>query len=191
MNSLALTSIAHYSGSPFSPSRDRLVTCAAYLLSIVTGKEIPMSSKQNRNQRANPADAEALESLRHMTSFARWSVTSPEPAPRKKFGPLIEGFALGATAFHPGPWTLPIDAVVEADIARETQPDRPGLAVRATRSLGAAMAVAWCAFRRHREIARATRALSEMDDHSLRDIGLSRADIGRAARYGRDWEPWH
>jgi len=150
-----------------------------------------MSSKQNRNQHANPADAEALESLRHMTSFARQSITAPEAAPRKPFGPLIEGLALGATAFHPGPWTLPIDTIGEAGIGRDAVPDRPGLAVRATRSFGAAMAGAWRAFRRHREVARATRALTEMDDRALRDIGLSRADIGRAARYGRDWEPWH
>jgi uncharacterized protein YjiS (DUF1127 family) len=190
MNGLALASSAYYSGSPISQSRDRLVTCAAYLLSIVTGKEITMSSKQNRNHFASPADADALESLRHMTSFARQSITSPEAAPRQKFGPLIEGFALGATAFHPGPWPLPIDAAGEAGIAREAQPDRPGFAVRATRSLGVAMAGAWRVFRRHREIARATKALTEMDDRSLRDMGLSRADIGRAACYGRDWEPW-
>jgi len=150
-----------------------------------------MSSKQNRNHQASPADAEALESLRHMTSFARQSVASPDVAPRKPFGALIEGFALGATAFHPGPWMLPIDAVGEADLAREAQPDRPGLAVRVTRSLGAAMAGAWRAFRRHREIALATRALAEMDDRSLKDIGLSRADIGYAARHGRDRQHWN
>jgi uncharacterized protein YjiS (DUF1127 family) len=190
MNGLALTSTAHYSGSPISPSRDRLVTCAAYLLSIVTGKEITMSSKQNRNQFASPADAEALESLRHMTSFARQSITSPEAAPRQKFGPLIEGFALGATAFHPGPWTLPIDADGKAGIARDEQPSGPGFVTRAARSVGAAMAGAWRAYRHHREVARATRLLTEMDDRSLQDIGLSRADIGRATRYGRDWERW-
>ena len=190
MNGLALTLTAHYSGSPISLSRDRLVTCAAYLLSIVTGKEITMSSKQNRNQFASLADAEALESLRHMTSFARQSITVPEAAPRKPFGPLIEGFALGATAFHPGPWTLPIDAVGETGIAGDDQPSRPGLVTRAARSVGAAMARAWRAYQHHREVDRATKMLMEMDDRSLRDIGLSRTDIGRATRYGRDWERW-
>jgi len=145
-----------------------------------------MSSKQHRNQHANPADAEALESLRHMTSFARKSVTAPEPAPRKLYDALIEGFALGATAFHPGPWTLPIDEGTEAAFVREAEPAGPGLATR----IGAAVARTWHSFRRQREISRATKMLSGMDDRSLRDIGLSRADIGRAVRHGRDWTHW-
>jgi uncharacterized protein YjiS (DUF1127 family) len=185
----ALTATAHYSGSPFPASGDRLVTCAAYLLSTVIGKEIPMSSKQHRNLYANPADTEALESLRHMTSFARQSVTLSESAPRKPYGALIEGFALGATAFHPGPWTLPIDEGGEA-LVREAQPAGPGLAARASQAVGAAMTRAWRAFRRHREMAQATKLLQEMDDRSLRDIGLSRLDVGHAARHGRDWERW-
>jgi uncharacterized protein YjiS (DUF1127 family) len=185
MNGIAHTATAYYSGSPFPASRDRLVTCAAHLLSTVIGKEIPMSSKQYRNLYANPADAEALESLQHMTSWATQRAMWPERAPRKKFGALIDGFALGATAFHPAPGMLPIEAV------GESLPDRPGFAAHAVRSAGAAMVRAWHACRRHRELVQATRLLRGMDDRSLQDIGLSRGDIGRAARYGRDWERWH
>jgi uncharacterized protein YjiS (DUF1127 family) len=29
-----------------------------------------------------------------------------------------------------------------------------------------------------------------MDDRALADIGLSRVDIGYAARHGRDWKGW-
>jgi uncharacterized protein YjiS (DUF1127 family) len=188
MNGIALTATAYYSGSPFPASRDRLVTCATYLLSTVIGKEIPMSSKQHRNQYANPADAEALESLRHMTSFARQSATLSESAPRKPYGALIEGFALGATAFHPGPWVLPIDQGGEAGFADEAQPTRPGFATRAAQAVGTAMTRAWRAFRRYREVAHATKLLQEMDDRSLQDIGLSRADVGYAVRHGRDWK---
>jgi uncharacterized protein YjiS (DUF1127 family) len=149
-----------------------------------------MSSKQYRNLYANPADAEALESLRHMTSFARQSVTLSEAAPRKPYGALIEGFALGATTFHPGPWALPIDRGAEAGLADEAPSAGPGFAARAAQAVGAAMTRAWRAFRRHREIAHATRVLQEMDDRSLQDIGLTRADVGHAVRHGRDWERW-
>jgi uncharacterized protein YjiS (DUF1127 family) len=190
MNGDALTATAHYSGSPFPAPRDRLVTCAAYLLSTVIGKEIPMSSKQHRNLDANPADAEALESLQHMTSFARQKAMWPEAAPRKAFGTFIEGFALSATAFHPGPWALPIDEGGEALVREAPQPAGPGLAARAALAAGAAMTRAWRAFRRHREIAQATKVLQELDDRSLQDIGLSRADIGHAVRHGRNWERW-
>jgi len=149
-----------------------------------------MSSKQHRSLQANAADAEALESLRHMTSFARQAVTSPEVAQRKQYGALIEGFALGATAFHPGPWSLPIDEGAETGFAREAEPAGPGLATRIAGSVGAAVARTWHAFRRHREVSRATKMLSEMDDRSLQDIGLSRAEIGHAVRHGRNWTHW-
>jgi uncharacterized protein YjiS (DUF1127 family) len=190
MNGIALTATAYYSGSPFPAPRDRLVACPAYLLSTVIGKEIPMSSKQHRNLHANPADAEALESLQHMTSWAMQKAMRPEKESRRSYGALIDGFALGATAFHPGPWTLPIDAVAEAGLAEEAEPAGPGFATRAARAVGAAMTQAWRAFRRHREITHATWVLQEMDDRSLQDIGLSRADVGRAVRHGRDWERW-
>jgi uncharacterized protein YjiS (DUF1127 family) len=190
MNGLAPAAAAYYSGSPFELRRDGLVTCAAYLLSTVIGKETPMSSKQHRNQYANPADAEALESLRHMTSFARQSVAAPEPPQRRPYGALVEGFALGATAFHPGPWSLPIDEGVETGFDRAAAPVGPGLASRIVGAAGAAVARTWQAFRRNREVSRATRMLAEMDDRSLQDIGLSRADIGHAVRHGRDWARW-
>jgi uncharacterized protein YjiS (DUF1127 family) len=35
-------------------------------------------------------------------------------------------------------------------------------------------------------IRRDMRQLRAMDDHMLKDIGLARADIGSAVRYGRD-----
>jgi uncharacterized protein YjiS (DUF1127 family) len=191
MTGIALTSGPYYSGSPFPASRDWLVTCADHLLSTVIGKEIPMSSKQHRNLHAKPADADALESLQHMTSWARQSVTSPEAAAAKKpFATFIEGFALGATAFHPGPWQLPIDRRDEDGLDLEARPEEPGFASRAFRSVGEAMMRALHSYRRRREIARASADLSAMDDRSLQDIGICRADIGRAARHGRDWERW-
>jgi uncharacterized protein YjiS (DUF1127 family) len=36
-------------------------------------------------------------------------------------------------------------------------------------------------------IRRNTRELMAMNDAMLKDIGLSRAEVGRAVRYGRDW----
>ncbi len=158
-----------------------------------------MSSKQHRNLYANPAAADSLESLQHMTSWARQSVTSPEAVPMQPrpgqgaFKSVIDGFALGATAFHPGPWVYPIDAVREANLAdaREAAPRRPGIGVRIVRALGAATVRTWRYFQERREATRATKLLSEMDDRSLQDIGLSRTDIGRAVRHGRDWGPWH
>jgi uncharacterized protein YjiS (DUF1127 family) len=193
---MTLHPAAYYSGSPFPAARDRLVTCAAYLLSIVIGKEITMSSKQHRNLRAKPADVEALESLRHMTSWSRQAVMSPEAAPmqsrsgERPLGSMIDGFALGATAFYHGPWTYPIDGIGEADIEREAGPRRPSLAARAMQAIGGVAMRSWRGFQARREISRATAALSQMDDRSLQDIGLSRADIGRATRHGRDWERW-
>lgn len=41
------------------------------------------------------------------------------------------------------------------------------------------------AIRREREIVRAQRALEAMSDEMLRDMGIDRYQIGRAARYGR------
>jgi len=190
MNAHALTATTYYSGSPFPVSRERLVTCGAHLLSTVIGKETPMSSKQHRNLQANAADAEALESLQHMTSWAMQKAMRPATESQRSYGALIDGFALGATAFHPGPWALPIDAVAEVGLAEEVQPVAPGFATRAIRTVGVAMARAWRAFRHRHEIAVATRSLMEMDDRSLQDIGLSRADIGHAVRHGRDWERW-
>jgi uncharacterized protein YjiS (DUF1127 family) len=48
----------------------------------------------------------------------------------------------------------------------------------------------WHHIQEYRSTARATAQLSQMDDRALQDIGLTRADIGRAARHGRDWERW-
>lgn len=41
------------------------------------------------------------------------------------------------------------------------------------------------AIRREIEIARATRAMADMPDHMLRDLGISRDQIETAARQGR------
>ncbi len=156
-----------------------------------------MSSKQHRNLQATPANADALESLQHMTSWARQSITSPEAAPmqaqpdrKSSFASVIEGFALGATAFHPGPWIYPIDQGGEADLEREARPSGPSFVTRAARATGGAIVRAWRSYQEHREIAKATSILSQMDERSLRDIGISRGDIGRAARYGREWGRW-
>jgi uncharacterized protein YjiS (DUF1127 family) len=202
MTSLALRNGPHYSGSAFPPVGDWAVTCARYLLSIAIGKEIAMSSKQHRNLQATPAGVDALESLQHMTTWARQTVTSPEAAPmqsryaEKTFASsLVDCFALGATAFHPGPWIAPLDGLSEAglarELAREAQPGRPWIGVRALKAIGGAAVRFFRYVRERREVSRATAMLSEMDDRSLRDIGLSRSDIGRAVRHGRDWGPWH
>jgi uncharacterized protein YjiS (DUF1127 family) len=187
VTSIALAQDHHYSGSPFSRLRDEAVTCRRHLLSIVIGKEIAMSSKQHRNLQAGPADSEALESLQHMTTWARQTVTSPEASPPlSRLGGLVDHFALGATAFYSGPWSHPIDLVGEAGMAPEAEPRQPSLAARA----GQAAVRFWHYVRERRATARATDQLSRMDDRALQDIGLTRADIGRAARYGRDWERW-
>lgn len=155
-----------------------------------------MSSKQHRNLHANPADAEALESLRHMTSWARRTATSPEAESKQSrsyerpLRSVIDGFALGATAFYHGPWTYPIDQIGEPDLGRESGPSRPSFATRAVQAIGGAARRSWRSFQARRDIARATAVLSQMDDRSLQDIGITRADIGRATRHGRDWERW-
>jgi uncharacterized protein YjiS (DUF1127 family) len=197
MTSLALRHGPYYSGSPIPQPGYWAVTCVAYLLSIATGKDIAMSSKQHRNLQANHAPAEALESLQHMTSWARQTITSPEATPvqprfgEKALASVVDCFALGATAFHPGPWVYPIDSQSELNLAREAKPRRPGIGVRVLQAVGAAIVRGWRYMRERREVTRATRLLAEMDDRSLRDIGLSRSDIGRAVRHGRDWGPWH
>jgi uncharacterized protein YjiS (DUF1127 family) len=194
VTSLALPREPHYSGSRILQAGDWAVTCAAYLLSIATGKEIAMSSEQHRNLKASQAADEALESLQHMTSWARQTVASPEAASTPtRFESVIEGFALGATAFHPGPWVHPIDEFIEADLtdARQGQPARPGIGMRTLLAIGAAAKRFSRYLRERRERAHATALLSGMDDRSLQDIGLSRSDIGRAVRHGRDWGRWH
>ena len=157
-----------------------------------------MSSKQHRNLQATPAGVDTLESLQHMTTWARQTVTSPEAAPmqpryaEKTFASsVVDCFALGATAFHPGPWIHPLDGLSEASLAREAEPDRPWIVVRGLKAVGGGALRFFRYVRERREVSRATAALSEMDDRSLQDIGLSRSDIGHAVRHGRDWGPWH
>ena len=146
-----------------------------------------MSSKQHRSLQAHPADTEALDSLQHMTAWARQTVTSPEAAPRvSRLAGLIDHFALGATAFYSGPWSQPIDVVGDAGTIADPQLRRRSLAARA----GRALVRFWKYLRERRAIARATAQLAELDDRALQDIGLTRADIGRAALHGRDWERW-
>lgn len=149
-----------------------------------------MSSNGQRNLRANPADVEALDSLQHMTSWARQSVVSPEAVPASRFSGLVDHFALGATAFYAGPWDLPIDVGREAAVVRETRPSGPGVATRTLRATGGAIVRFWNYMQERRAIARATAHLAEMDDRALQDIGLTRADIGDAVRHGRDWHRW-
>jgi len=148
-----------------------------------------MSSKQQRNLQANPADAEALESLRHMTSWARQEAAPMESKfDERKFGFLVDGFAIGATAFHPGPWTPPLDRGGEAVAREEDASRRPSIAIRAAQAIGDGARRLWHARRRRREVAAATAVLSGLDDRSLQDIGIARADIEWAVRHGRDRE---
>ena len=151
-----------------------------------------MSSHQHRNFEAAPADSEALESLRHMTSWARKDATTPEAAPApasSTLGFFAESFALGASAFYPG--FHAIDLPHEVDIERaQPKTHRPSRTVVAARAVGGAARWLWQGFQHRREAARATALLAKMDDRSLQDIGLTRADIDRAARHGRDWDRW-
>src|SRR5215510_13984735 len=84
----------HYSGSRFPRSGDWAVTCATYLPSTAIGKEIAMSTNQHRNLQAKPAGADALESLQHMTAWARQSITSAEAAPMEPpvLGSMVDYF---------------------------------------------------------------------------------------------------
>jgi uncharacterized protein YjiS (DUF1127 family) len=59
---------------------------------------------------------------------------------------------------------------------RPTSPSLPALRVRG--ELGRALGAALAAARQRREYARQRRALQHLDDRLLRDIGLSRADVG-------------
>jgi uncharacterized protein YjiS (DUF1127 family) len=42
------------------------------------------------------------------------------------------------------------------------------------------------AIEREREVRRLMEELASLDDRTLRDIGLTRGDLGRAVRFGRD-----
>lgn len=59
---------------------------------------------------------------------------------------------------------------------RPTSPSLPGLRVRG--DLGQSLRSALAATRQRRERARQQRALRRLDDRLLRDIGLTRADVG-------------
>jgi uncharacterized protein YjiS (DUF1127 family) len=62
------------------------------------------------------------------------------------------------------------------------------LSQNAERTLLGKLVSAWRAFRDCREQRAAARALSGMDDHLLKDIGVTRLEI-RAAEYGlRTWK---
>jgi uncharacterized protein YjiS (DUF1127 family) len=69
--------------------------------------------------------------------------------------------------------TSPAQAFVTS---RPSYPALPGLRLRGDlwRRVGAAIE----ATRRRRQVARDRRVLQQLDDHLLRDIGLSRADVG-------------
>jgi uncharacterized protein YjiS (DUF1127 family) len=188
----------HYSGNRFARGGDRPVTRRPHLLSIETGKEIRMSTTQPCNRAARSAEPEALESLVHMTAWARQASSAgdapPAPAPApSKLGRLVDDFALSATAFYPGynSFALPQDM---APAGLEPAPRRRSRALRAAGVIGGAIGGTitrlWRGYRQQRAVARTTALLAEMDDRTLRDIGLSRADISRAARHARDRVPW-
>jgi uncharacterized protein YjiS (DUF1127 family) len=60
----------------------------------------------------------------------------------------------------------------------------PGRAVWARARAGLAGLIG--ALAREREIRRSMKHLASLDDHALRDIGLTRGDIERVVRFGRD-----
>jgi uncharacterized protein YjiS (DUF1127 family) len=75
-----------------------------------------------------------------------------------------------------------IDSEVAATQPFGTSIARNGLAVAVTRVVARIAAAIADELRIRRDM----RQLRAMDDHMLKDIGLTRADIGSAVRYGRD-----
>jgi len=51
--------------------------------------------------------------------------------------------------------------------------------------LASSILAGFAAIARRRRIVRAERALVDLDDRMLRDIGITRTQIGRVVRYGR------
>jgi uncharacterized protein YjiS (DUF1127 family) len=127
---------------------------------------------------------------------------------------LMEGFALYGAALHPTA-AMPVHAILAATRDREPPPDvseppepvqdsagdgnvvkldhvrplgaQPERHWNWLRAAGETLA-AWPAqLRREREIRRAVVALEELDDRTLRDLGICcRSDIERTVRYCRD-----
>jgi uncharacterized protein YjiS (DUF1127 family) len=74
---------------------------------------------------------------------------------------------------------------------RPTSPGLPGLRVRS--DPGRLFRAALAAVRERRDRARGQRALQQLDDRLLRDIGLTRADVGERlqAPFPPDKGLWH
>jgi uncharacterized protein YjiS (DUF1127 family) len=71
--------------------------------------------------------------------------------------------------------------------ARSLDPAQvPGLGRTVWRSARAAIGGVIAAIEREREVRRLMEELASLDDRTLRDIGLTRGDLGRAVRFGRD-----
>jgi uncharacterized protein YjiS (DUF1127 family) len=63
---------------------------------------------------------------------------------------------------------------------------RPGVGRTGWMSIRAGLVGLLGALRREREIRRSMNHLASLDEHMLRDIGLTRSDIERVVRFGRD-----
>jgi uncharacterized protein YjiS (DUF1127 family) len=107
---------------------------------------------------------------------------------------LMEGFALYGAALHPNA-AFSVEAMQRTASVRSPRPagGQPWTDLHARRrwrwwaALGETAALLLTHWRREREINRAVAALSQYDDRTLRDLGISgRADIERVVRYCRD-----
>ncbi len=69
--------------------------------------------------------------------------------------------------------------------ARRTRPPESDAVLRSGSRLAHAIRGAFSRYRAWRRRRIAVRHLSELDDYLLRDIGITRAEVFRATRYGR------
>ncbi len=76
----------------------------------------------------------------------------------------------------------------EADIRRQAHLLVPS-AIWRTITAATIGIVAW--YKLRRQIARTVDALSQLNDRTLKDIGIERHDIPRIARNGREEMTWH
>jgi uncharacterized protein YjiS (DUF1127 family) len=188
----------YYSRSQFRRSGYPAVTHDAQVPSIDHGKEIRMSTKPLRNPEAQFVRDEALESLLHMTSWAREAAALDETrlsSRSPRLAVLVDGIAVGAAALYPASWSeVDLDCSVAADAspARDEQGASAsrGLLAGIARPVGGVLARAWRHLQHRREVHRAAAILSKLDDRALRDIGISRVEIGYVSLHGRDLDRW-
>jgi uncharacterized protein YjiS (DUF1127 family) len=103
---------------------------------------------------------------------------------RARLGVLVDGIAVGAAPFCPAHHGAGFEEETEA-------PETPtSIATALRRTAGDVLARFGRYIRRRGEVTRATVVLSEFDERTLRDIGISRAEIDYAVRHGRVCEQW-